>query len=572
MSSDTLLRDIELTLGSIPTPRPATRLYAAIAVLEGAGSSDQDLEPAVVEYVRALHGFQGRPQPRYASHPRTTLTGRGHYVVWTYAEERAERDAATSALRDFDELARSAAWHLHRLPPPVRHRLGFSTEQHALSADWLYALFHLMWHYPNHFLDGQAAARDRFVQVPKPSIRPAILPEFWLQTASCVSVEDRFPGVVYSAIPQGTDLVSATCCALKLLQEAVRANRNPEPDRAKIDFSPVEQDFRQFGQTIANTPDYQDNVRRALGWATAPAGALDFTLIRLGSSFIYPPASEWANYHPPRPERDLDLFLSRRSPSAEVAVLRGGFVNQFRDLADRAGGLLPNWPRTPYPPLVHDADLFRLYSERRTAGDPLPVVTIPSDYSGIVTDHRGNVERWIGFVVHTLKTLDPEAVMIRPAETGVGCPRGDEREILTLKMNLFTASARAIELVSAARQAIPVAAAAPTPPAPPPPPPDGPVEDGGGIGIRWKGTYYPCHSSERRAWSAIREMWPPQRGRGLSVEEIKKRIGSNAKTKVATNLSSQMNAILGRAKIGFTVRRVRGPDDKEDILWQQVCG
>jgi hypothetical protein len=65
----------------------------------------------------------------------------------------------------------------------------------------------------------------------------------------------------------------------------------------------------------------------------------------------------------------------------------------------------------------------------------------------LITDDRGNVERWIGFVFQVLKERQPEAVEMRiiPEEPTGRCLPWNA--MLTLRdMNLFQASARALEL------------------------------------------------------------------------------------------------------------------------------
>src|SRR5262249_21740228 len=96
-------------------------------------------------------------------------------------------------------------------------------------------------------------------------------------------------------------------------------------------------------------------------------------------------------------------------------------------------------------------------------GEPIPRDVVVNRYwettrpapgsGGLVTDHRGHVERWLGFVFHTLKEYEPEAVEIRTfpeGQAGVGMP---VNSMLTLReLKLFSACARAIQLAGLVAQ------------------------------------------------------------------------------------------------------------------------
>jgi hypothetical protein len=103
----------------------------------------------------------------------------------------------------------------------------------------------------------------------------------------------------------------------------------------------------------------------------------------------------------------------------------------------------------------------------------------------MVTDHRGNVERWVGFVLYVLKEFDPESVEIQTFPAGAHACLGGNA-VLTLRgMNLYQASARAMELVGWVRP--PAGLAEPLP--------DGPAGASTGRGMRfddpWADAPYP---------------------------------------------------------------------------------
>lgn len=171
--------------------------------------------------------------------------------------------------------------------------------------------------------------------------------------------------------------------------------------------------------------------------------------MRFGDSFRTPPATEWAGI-----SRESDGWgvphyrvLSQLNADRVVCELRGPDADTFLQLADRAGALLPAWPAQRYPALLADVGAFARYCEP----DRFPWAVHAGDgwNRAMVTDHRGNVERWLGLVFGQLmdRGLEHLNVLTRPNDATHFGGGGPVNAMLTLReMNLFAASARAIEL------------------------------------------------------------------------------------------------------------------------------
>ncbi len=110
-------------------------------------------------------------------------------------------------------------------------------------------------------------------------------------------------------------------------------------------------------------------------------------LLKLANSFESPPATEWA---------DLEVggcvesfrVLSKLNDQQEIIQVRGPAMRWYCQLAERAGNSLPCW--IPEWPVLFD-------DSQRGLGGPRPVM------------NRDACERWIGFVLATIKQHAPEA-------------------------------------------------------------------------------------------------------------------------------------------------------------------
>ena len=272
---------------------------------------------------------------------------------------------------------------------------------------------------------------------------------------------DRYPGLIFSRFPLQLDLAGATGYAIDLIRCAIRGGGGFRVDDANRDQ--LHRLYQEFA-AIGGSP-----TRRS-----GPDGDADpdVRVLRLDNSFRTPPASRWADYREAG-EVQRTLVLSLRRCTREVCVLRGPSVGDFTRRADRAGALLPALAEHRAAPLLEDVDSWLMRVNRRRelaseqyyfatedgsppAGEPVPRAAIVqhfwestrvSTYWGeTVTDHRGNVERWLGFVLAVLKECDPDAVEVRRVPEGRHDYRG-WNAILTLRaMNIYQASARAMEL------------------------------------------------------------------------------------------------------------------------------
>lgn len=402
MSSDHLLHTLQQCANSLPALRSLPLLFAATARQEApAGEGGRDLIAALTHFiVRGRQPVECAAQPRVTYFNNAVPACRAVYVL-----AGAPRAEAAAAYREFGLLAERLESMCCQLPPRLAGRVGLD----AMSAqpDWENLLFHFAWHFPHHFISGPVR-RSRLL-LARGGRGEFEIDESGLQAEGSELTEDYFPGVIFLAFPRTADLAAATGWAIDLLARAVRGGGGSlSPDDTR----------RQFG-------DLAGCFVAARELAAGAGGRLDLSaaVFSHGTSFGLPAGAAVAGYPLPGPR--TVYVLSARGAAKEFCVLAGPRVEAFVELADRAGALLPDWPAVPYPTLFGPAD-------RATAA-----------LDGYVTDHRGNVERWIGFVFATLKERAPDGLEVRavPAAGGGGISFLDLRGL-----DLFSASARAIEL------------------------------------------------------------------------------------------------------------------------------
>jgi hypothetical protein len=366
----------------------------------------------------------------------------------------AEKDAA---FQSFLALGHRLLPLVRNLPESALRRLGLDSAHPAFFSDWVCLLFHLAWHFPDHFAQG-AVARCRLLVTDQGD---RIVSEDKLQLYPVRATQDRFPGVIYSWPPRQLDLVTATEYAIDLLRCVLGSGETRTPaDAVRNQFKALHEAFSETGQLLGSHA------------CCGPFSDFEAKILRLDSSLHTPPATEWGRI--PAQGALQIRFLSRNNAVKECCILHGAYVDTFLKLADQAGALLPKWPAEPYPALLEDAEHWQRRVQRRNelagqsfrivseSGEPphgqvVPCTTLvdtfwwataPSSLSQrLITDDRGNVERWIGFVIHVLKERQPDAVeirIIREEQIGRCLPWN---AILTLRdTNLFQASARALEL------------------------------------------------------------------------------------------------------------------------------
>jgi hypothetical protein len=455
VSNDLLLVALDQNLQSLTPLRGSPPLFAAIVCYEDEGTDPFDaLEPALGEYVRATAGDVGVVGWK----PFCTGVGGHTYAQVVFADAAVPEPDLGAVGRAFAPLGQRMSGLIRELPDDTRRRLGIGELYGTPAEDWVWVLFHLAWHFPDHFARG-AVCRCRWLATDDHAF---VAPEQSLQLSGVVGdIRDRFPGLIFSRFPHQLDLVTATSHTIDLIRSAVRSGGGFQVSDANRDqLRRMHQEFAAIG-----------------GYPTRRSGAdgdfdLDVRVLRLDNSFRTPPAARWAGYREGG-DAQQTLVLSLRRGVREVCVLGGPSAGDFTRRADRAGALLPPWAEHRAAPLLQDTDQWLMRVNRRSelaseqyysatedgsppGGEPIPRAAVvrhywestrPSPHWGeTVTDHRGNVERWLGFVFYTLKEYAPESVEIRRASEGRTDYRG-WNAILTLReMNIYQASARAMEL------------------------------------------------------------------------------------------------------------------------------
>jgi hypothetical protein len=254
-----------------------------------------------------------------------------------YTERGVATTDAENAFRAFDVLAKRMSALLGDLPESLLRRLGMDCPAAAPHSDWVWVLFRLGWHFPEVFARG-AVRRYRLLVSEHGDF---CAPEDWLQLYDCTLTQDRFPGLVYSQFPRQVDLVTATAWAIDLLRCALNGGGKSELTTAQRNqFGALHHAFSTVGEHVISLA------------SVGPFSEFEAKVLRLDSSFQTRPAAEWAGVRAGGAKQEV-YFVSRNDAVKECCILRGPWVEQFTDLADRAGALLPEWPAEPAGGIVN---------------------------------------------------------------------------------------------------------------------------------------------------------------------------------------------------------------------------
>jgi hypothetical protein len=462
VSDDLLLLSIDQNAQALVPLRQNPPLLAAIVCWEDEGTDPFDsLRVALPEYIREGAGRVGVVH----TIPFSTGVGGHTYGQAVFVDHAVSDVQREAAYRAFLPLAHRMSGLIREVPNRTRERLGirevFGTPLH----DWVWVLFHLAWHFPERFARG-VVYRERLLQTEHGTL---VAPEDWLQLGGITGEpKDRYPGLIFSRFPHELDLVSATGHAIELLRQAVRGGGSFQVTEAVRDqVRRLHHEFNTIGELAARH-------------SGAACGDLVVRVLRVDNSFRTPPASQWAGYQEGGAIQE-NLVLARFGKAKEVCVLRGPSVNDFTRRTNQAGALLPAWPEQPAAALLEDAPAWLGRVARRRElqsqqfefvtpdgspphGEPIPCSQLAQHYwestrmfpgwGRMVTDHQGNVERWVGFVLYMLKEFEPESVEIRTFPVGEHGDGHGWNAMLTLPgMNFYQASARAMELAGWVRPA-----------------------------------------------------------------------------------------------------------------------
>ncbi len=309
------------------------------------------------------------------------------------------------------------------LPAQLAERLGFV--QTLYPSEWAEVLFHLGWHFPDH---GIEAVRFRILSGSAEFPPDFPCRELDLQLGAVRVSPDVFPGVIVSRLGEASDFLTASTSALRLIMEALDGTTRAAQPLPSAAFARLRDDFLHLAESYAHHPR-----------------ELSVRVLRLGDSFRTPPATEWAGIDRGGDGWGIPRYyvLSQLAANRVVCELRGPGAETFRQLADRAGALLPEWPVQRYSALLSDVGSFARYCDPAR----FPWAPLAGDMwsHGMVTDHRGNEERWLGLVFGVLMATRREHLNLvtYPEDVAHCCDGGSVNAMMTLRgMNLFAASAR----------------------------------------------------------------------------------------------------------------------------------
>jgi hypothetical protein len=331
------------------------------------------------------------------------------------------------ALTVVEQVRNRLSGIVRSLPPRLVERLGL--DRHNRTSDWVALVFHLGWHFPAH---GIEAGRYRILAAAKDAPWDFFCRELDLQLGGVRVSPDVYPGVMLSRLAESSDFLTASLNTLCLIQEALDGLERDACPEPSAEFARLHEAFSRQAELDARHPV-----------------GLSVKVLRLANSFRTPPATDWAGIN-----RGGDGYgiphirvLSQLDADRVVCEVRGLGNETFLELADRAGALLPRWPTQQYPAVLSNVGAFVRFCDLDTY--PWAVYSGDGWNRGMVTDHRGNVERWLGFMfavlmAHRLEYFD---LMTRPTEVPLATGLEPVNALLTLRgINPFAACARALEL------------------------------------------------------------------------------------------------------------------------------
>ncbi len=348
----------------------------------------------------------------------TTLFGvdSGPFVPSPNPHPATEDVTAARAVETAVGWSRRLGQTLALLPESLLTRLGLDP---LTPTPWVMAVAHLGLHFPDH---GLGVVRRRAVT--GPAGRPHWVAEHTLPPGVAAGAEDPptaapgvfdrvFPGsdrvapdhpshlgVVVDCLADHTDFFSASAAGIQLLMEALE-----NPADGPTPHPSFEQLSSEFAALSAHLSGRTESLRTRLIWAR-------------GAAMFSPLPARGLDGRTAHPTRRY--VLSRLRAEQVLSELAGPAAEWFAGLADRAGGLLPRWPTRAYSDLrrgmagrlptrgAGDWDVPRegeneyealvrttravLYGE---AGLGTPQLGLPP----LVTDQRGNTERWFGLLL-----------------------------------------------------------------------------------------------------------------------------------------------------------------------------
>ena len=278
-----------------------------------------------------------------------------------------DRDRITAALTPVEAITNEICPILRTLPKPVHKYLQLGDNSH-----WWRVVFHIAWHFPRPFLK---ATRCRLMS--RNGVRGGMSDETFVQLYGMPGQTDLLPGLIYSALEH--DLCTCSEAALAVILAAVeRCAKVSAPARSEARALSVEQ-RRDFDRLRV---EFQTGVQMPM--------TLECKLLKLTNSFESPPATEWAGLQVGGCVERF-LTLSRLNDQQEIAQIRGPAAEWFCQVAERAGDALPHWVSDR--PILFDDPRYGFRG-------PSPVM------------HRDSRERWVGFVLATLKQRAPESLRV----------------------------------------------------------------------------------------------------------------------------------------------------------------
>ena len=440
LSSDDLTRLISTTAQAVDRLQGAAPLWCSFAIEELAHQPRADWQD-----VRAFQlAMLQCDSPLDEQNPPFLNHDRRHRIIVAPAAGISPSDAAT-AYRQYADVATKMVNIVKGLADPVLDRLGISNLVQWTSR-WERILFPLAWNFRRRF---EAADRFRWSRRSGPTW------DEWLHLhVDSARLDEPFPGVVFSSIHNGIHLAEATAIALSLISDATR------PSAPLVDFRP---------ELVRLRADFETSGERAsrMGSRDADMG-LAAWFVRSGPSLALPAASIWAGLPQPGPFGHRHYLVSRLGDEAEYCVVRGLASDEFHQLADKAGSLFAEWPDRQYPGLLHQtrrwdqsvAERVRVAGGFQTflanaRGDDLVggcpdwlffEVGTGNGSDRMVTDQRGNVERWLGILFTAIKLRRPELLQVKTFPKQEQESLGPWNSVVTLKdTNLLEASVQVID-------------------------------------------------------------------------------------------------------------------------------
>ena len=209
-------------------------------------------------------------------------------------------DPVLAAIRIAQDVGERMKPLIRAIPAQLAERLGFV--QVLRPDDWVEALFHLGWHFPDH---GIEADRFRILSGFAEFPRDFRCLELDLQLGDVRVSPDVFPGVIVSRLGAASDFLTASASALRLILESLDGTARAAQPQPSAAFGRLRDDFLQMAEAYSHHPR-----------------ELSARVLRLGDSFRTPTRDGVGGHRPGRGRVGHPAVLRPLAPGRQPRGVR----------------------------------------------------------------------------------------------------------------------------------------------------------------------------------------------------------------------------------------------------------